>query len=82
MESEAIKFDEYLANNLEKRFEFLYENYSIMKILIKDYKEEDKVISEMPFYGSSFCSQKKHGIMKFASQIGTNFQYRRCGGGA
>ena len=43
---------------------------------------EDKVISEMPFYGSSFCSQEKHGIIKFASQIGTNFQYRRCGGGA
>lgn len=40
MESEAIKFDEYLANDLEKRFEFLYENYSIMKILIKDYKED------------------------------------------
>ena len=40
MGSEAIKFDEYLANNLEKRFEFLYENYSIMKILIKDYKED------------------------------------------
>ena len=37
MESEAIKFDEYLANNLEKRFEFLYENYSIMKILNRPY---------------------------------------------
>ena len=45
MESEAIKFDEYLANNLEKRFEFLYENYSIMKILIKDYKEHSWIIS-------------------------------------
>lgn len=45
MESEAIKFDEYLANNLEKRFEFLYENYSIMKILIKDYKEHSCIIS-------------------------------------
>jgi hypothetical protein len=46
MESEAIKFDEYLANDLEKRFEFLYENYSIMKILIKDYKE-DLITDEM-----------------------------------
>jgi len=45
MESEAIKFDEYLANNLEKRFEFPYENYSIMKILIKDYKEHSCIIS-------------------------------------
>ena len=46
------------------------------------YTEEDRVISELPFYGSSFCSQKKHRIIKFASQIETNFQYRRCGGGA
>ena len=46
------------------------------------YTEEDRVISELPFYGSSFCSQKKHRIMKFVSQIGTNFRYRRCGGGA
>ena len=46
------------------------------------YTEADRVISELPFYGSSFCSQKKHRIMKFASQIGTNFRYRRCGGGA
>lgn len=40
MESEAIKFDEYLTNNLEKRFNFLYENYSVMKVLIRDYKED------------------------------------------
>ena len=40
MESEAIKIDEYLSNASDKRFEFLYENYSIMKVLIRDYRED------------------------------------------
>ncbi|MBQ8667573.1 MAG: sigma-70 family RNA polymerase sigma factor [Lachnospiraceae bacterium] len=40
MESEAIKIDEYLGCDTDKRFTFLYENYSVMRPIIKDYRED------------------------------------------
>ncbi|MBQ6406544.1 MAG: hypothetical protein IJJ64_00730 [Butyrivibrio sp.] len=39
MESEAISIDEYLDSDVEQRFDFLYENYSVLKAIIKDYRE-------------------------------------------
>ena len=40
MESEAISIDEYLDSDVEQRFDFLYENYSVLKAIIKDYRED------------------------------------------
>lgn len=40
MESEAISIDEYLDSDVSQRFEFLYENYSVLKAIIKDYRED------------------------------------------
>ncbi len=40
MESEAISIDEYLDSDVEQRFDFLYENYSALKAIIKDYRED------------------------------------------
>ena len=40
MESEAISIDEYLDSDVEQRFDFLYENYAVLKAIIKDYRED------------------------------------------
>ena len=40
MESEAISIDKYLDSDVSQRFEFLYENYSVLKAIIKDYRED------------------------------------------
>ena len=40
MESEAISIDKYLDSDVEQRFDFLYENYSVLKAIIKDYRED------------------------------------------
>lgn len=40
MESEAIRIDEYLGSDVSKRFDFLYENFSIIKPLIRNYRQE------------------------------------------
>ncbi len=40
MESEAISIDKYLGCDMDKRFDFLYENYSIMQPMIRNYKDE------------------------------------------
>ena len=40
MDAEAIKIDEYLGIGVEKRFDFLYQNYSVIKPIIKNYKED------------------------------------------
>ena len=40
MESEAISIDEYLDSDVSQRFDFLYENYAILKVIIKDYRED------------------------------------------
>ena len=40
MESEAISIDEYLDSDAEQRFDFLYENYAVLKAIIKDYRED------------------------------------------
>ncbi len=40
MESEAKNIDKYIGFTLSKRFDFLYENYSVLKPLIKNYRED------------------------------------------
>ena len=40
METEAKNIDKYLSFNVSKRFDFLYENYSVLKPLIKNYRED------------------------------------------
>lgn len=45
MVSEAISIDEYLESDTDVKFEFLYENFSIMKFLIKNYRSD--LISEV-----------------------------------
>lgn len=45
MESEAIKIDEYLSSDIDKRFEFLYENYAVLKPILIDYRED--IISDV-----------------------------------
>lgn len=40
MESEAISIDEYLDSDVGQRFDFLYENYAVLKAIIKDYRED------------------------------------------
>ena len=40
MESGAISIDEYLDSDVSQRFEFLYENYSVLKAIIKDCRED------------------------------------------
>ena len=40
MESGAISIDEYLDSDVEQRFDFLYKNFSVLKAIIKDYREE------------------------------------------
>ena len=40
MESEAINIDKYLGCDEDKKFDFLFDNYSILKPIIKDYKED------------------------------------------
>lgn len=40
MESEAMCIDKYLLGDVAERFNFLYENYSVLKPLIKNYREE------------------------------------------
>ncbi|OON87467.1 hypothetical protein BXO88_04140 [Oribacterium sp. C9] len=40
MDSEAISIDEYLECDVATKFEFLYENYSVLKAIIKDYRED------------------------------------------
>lgn len=40
MEAEAIKIDEYLGSDVGKRFDFLYENYSVIKPIINNFKED------------------------------------------
>lgn len=40
MESEAISIDKYLDSDVEQRFDFLYENYAVLKAIIKDYRED------------------------------------------
>ena len=40
MDAEAIKIDEYLGCTVEKRFDFLFMNYSVLKPMIRNYKED------------------------------------------
>lgn len=40
MEFESISIDEYLDSDVEQRFDFLYENYAVLKAIIRDYRED------------------------------------------
>ena len=40
MKSEAISIEKYMCCDLAKRFDFIYENYSILQPMIRNYKEE------------------------------------------
>ena len=45
MKSEAISIDRYTGSQPEERFDFIYENFSIIQEIIKDFREE--LISEV-----------------------------------
>lgn len=45
MKSEAISIDRYTGSELEERFDFIYENFSIIQEMLKDYRED--LISEV-----------------------------------
>ncbi len=67
MESEAISIDEYLDSDVEQRFDFLYENYAVLKAIIKDCREDiiTDVIKMKSFNrrsgkASDYLSQGKH----------------------
>lgn len=40
METEAISIDEYLGSDDRKKFDFIYENYSIIKPLMNNYRQD------------------------------------------
>ena len=40
METEAISIDEYLGSDDRKKFDFLFGNFSVLKPMIKNYREE------------------------------------------
>ena len=40
MRAEAKNIDGYLSFDIGKRFDFLYENYSVLKALIRNYRDE------------------------------------------
>ncbi len=40
MESEAKNIDRYIGFPISKRFDFLYDNYSVLKPLIRNYRED------------------------------------------
>ena len=69
MESEAISIDEYLDSDVEQRFDFLYENYAVLKAIIKDCREDiiTDVIKMKSFNrrsgkASDYLSQGKHWL--------------------
>ncbi len=45
MESEAIKIDEYLSSDIDKRFDFLYVNYAVLRPILRGYRED--IISDV-----------------------------------
>ena len=45
MKSEAIRIDRYTGSQPEERFDFIYENFSIIHEMIKDFRED--LISEV-----------------------------------
>ena len=59
MESEAISIDKCLDSDAEQRFDFLYENYSVLKAIIKDYRENiiNDVI-EMKSFNTQDCGSE------------------------
>ena len=53
MESEAISIDKYLDCDVRKKFDFLYENFSVLKPIINNYKEAIiSDVADMKLYNS------------------------------
>ncbi len=67
MESEAINMEGYLGCELGQRFEFLYENYSVIKLMIRDYKED--IISDV-------VEMKTYNRRKANGDLGVRIQVR------
>ena len=72
METEAKNIDKYLSFNVSKRFDFLYENYSVLKPLIKNYRED--IIMDVIDMKAMFthCIKIKYFYYKFICNSITN----------
>lgn len=68
MDPKTISIDEYLGSGVEKRFEFLYFNYAIVKRLAKNYREDlIRDVEDMKAYNR----RNANGDLGVRIQIGT-----------